>query len=286
MWSRLDDDDVPELCAHMCLKMGRAAEAVFYFREFIRRCPKQVTACTMVNLAGCLRATGDLKQAESVVDHALQRWPDYEPALSLQTTLQVNIQYSLHAHYWCESCLVTSVKGFIGGWACGQAFVCQMQTRLAVTSAHQIVYTFICTLDECSFAVQMCRSPLRTLIVGCGRFAHDMSMFLKADERCQVVGVSDPSDENCTRIIECLSLTKVRAFRPYDTKLQNILGSDETDIILLDLQTPQEWVSSLTYTCPHILVHIHTRKKDACTTRWLVSCRYRSSKKPGRWACM
>lgn len=101
------DDDLPETLAHMCLKLGRPHEAMFYFsvsdaltlctlaiffpaQEFIRECPEMVTAGTLTNLAGCSRSAKDLVKSRQVIEECLRRWPNFEPAVTLEGHLRMS----------------------------------------------------------------------------------------------------------------------------------------------------------------------------------------------------
>eukprot|EP01054_Gregarina_sp_Poly1_P006835 Gregarina_sp_Poly_1__6834@NODE_36_length_18572_cov_139_626047_g31_i0_p3_GENE_NODE_36_length_18572_cov_139_626047_g31_i0NODE_36_length_18572_cov_139_626047_g31_i0_p3_ORF_typecomplete_len1001_score147_81GFO_IDH_MocA/PF01408_22/1_4e06Methyltransf_28/PF02636_17/0_00058Coatomer_E/PF04733_14/0_0024ST7/PF04184_12/0_0062TPR_15/PF13429_6/0_13TPR_15/PF13429_6/0_89Methyltransf_12/PF08242_12/0_033ANAPC3/PF12895_7/0_057TPR_19/PF14559_6/0_053TPR_MalT/PF17874_1/0_084PPR_long/PF17177_4/0_16TPR_12/PF13424_6/0_2T len=90
-WFKLKaDDDLPETLAHMCVKMGKVHEAIFYFNEFIKTCPNQVTAGTLTNLAGCLGAVQRIDEGQTILRQCLEKYPGFKPAVALLTYLEMS----------------------------------------------------------------------------------------------------------------------------------------------------------------------------------------------------
>eukprot|EP01057_Protomagalhaensia_wolfi_P000503 Protomagalhaensia_wolfi_Nauph_80__502@NODE_1283_length_1613_cov_11_498094_g990_i0_p1_GENE_NODE_1283_length_1613_cov_11_498094_g990_i0NODE_1283_length_1613_cov_11_498094_g990_i0_p1_ORF_typecomplete_len522_score114_74GFO_IDH_MocA/PF01408_22/2_8e07ST7/PF04184_12/0_078ST7/PF04184_12/2_5e02TPR_MalT/PF17874_1/0_016TPR_15/PF13429_6/0_046TPR_15/PF13429_6/1_3e04OCD_Mu_crystall/PF02423_15/0_064TPR_12/PF13424_6/0_21ANAPC3/PF12895_7/0_22Coatomer_E/PF04733_14/0_15ANAPC5/PF12862_7/1_7e02ANAPC5/PF12862_7/0_44T len=103
-WFKLrKEDDLPETLAHMCVKLGRVRDAIYYFHEFIKYCPGQVSAGTLTNLAGCLNAIQEFDEAHSRITECIQKWPDFEPARSIKTHIEMSRRVRRLAVIGCGS---------------------------------------------------------------------------------------------------------------------------------------------------------------------------------------
>eukprot|EP01053_Blabericola_migrator_P001120 Blabericola_migrator_1__1119@NODE_1287_length_4891_cov_200_399668_g869_i0_p1_GENE_NODE_1287_length_4891_cov_200_399668_g869_i0NODE_1287_length_4891_cov_200_399668_g869_i0_p1_ORF_typecomplete_len973_score187_41GFO_IDH_MocA/PF01408_22/2_6e08Coatomer_E/PF04733_14/6_4e05Methyltransf_28/PF02636_17/0_00019TPR_15/PF13429_6/0_00084TPR_12/PF13424_6/0_0017TPR_MalT/PF17874_1/0_003TPR_19/PF14559_6/0_006TPR_14/PF13428_6/52TPR_14/PF13428_6/0_72ANAPC3/PF12895_7/0_016NARP1/PF12569_8/4_5e03NARP1/PF12569_8/0_02Me len=90
-WFKLKKgEDLPETLAHLCVKMGKIREAVWYFKEFVRVCPEQVSAGTLTNLAGCLNALRQCDEAEEIINECLAKHPGFPPALSAKANIAIS----------------------------------------------------------------------------------------------------------------------------------------------------------------------------------------------------
>eukprot|EP00920_Eleutheroschizon_duboscqi_P044122 GHVT01105120.1.p1 GENE.GHVT01105120.1~~GHVT01105120.1.p1 ORF type:complete len:1001 (-),score=93.15 GHVT01105120.1:39-3041(-) len=89
-WYKLrDDEDIPDLCGHICMKLGRCAEALPFFEASVKYCPESVHAATFVNMASCYKVLGNIPDAIEYVDKALERDPNYSHALQMKAILNM-----------------------------------------------------------------------------------------------------------------------------------------------------------------------------------------------------
>ncbi|PHJ18242.1 tpr domain-containing [Cystoisospora suis] len=89
-WYKLKKgEDVADICAHICMKLGRCDLAIKYLQASVEMCPESLHSSTYVNLAACFKVLGDFAAGVSACEKALELQPNYPQATEMLKTLQV-----------------------------------------------------------------------------------------------------------------------------------------------------------------------------------------------------
>ncbi|PFH35561.1 tetratricopeptide repeat-containing protein [Besnoitia besnoiti] len=104
-WYKLKKgEDVADLCAHLCMRLGRCDAAVKYLKGSLEACPEGVHSATFVNLASCHKVLGNIGEGVRCCEKALELQPDYQQANDMLMTLRM-----------CENPITVAFVG-IGYW--------------------------------------------------------------------------------------------------------------------------------------------------------------------------
>ncbi|CBZ53966.1 putative TPR domain-containing protein [Neospora caninum Liverpool] len=89
-WYKLKKgEDVADLCAHICMRLGRCDAAVKYLQGSIDACPEGLHSATFVNLASCHKVLGNIEEGIACCEKALELQPDYAQAKEMLMTLKI-----------------------------------------------------------------------------------------------------------------------------------------------------------------------------------------------------
>ncbi|ESS36340.1 tetratricopeptide repeat-containing protein [Toxoplasma gondii VEG] len=89
-WYKLKKgEDVADLCAHICMRLGRCDAAIKYLKGSIEACPEGIHSATFVNLASCHKVLGNIEEGIECCEKALALHPDYAQAKEMLVTLKI-----------------------------------------------------------------------------------------------------------------------------------------------------------------------------------------------------
>ncbi|KAF8822718.1 tetratricopeptide repeat-containing protein [Cardiosporidium cionae] len=87
-WYKIrNDENVSEVCAYVCMKIGKCDKALYYFEKSLKYAAEDITHATYANMASCYKAIKNYSKAMEYCEKAIEIFPNFQMVKELMITL-------------------------------------------------------------------------------------------------------------------------------------------------------------------------------------------------------